>query len=156
MDETRSLDISYFEDNSEKIPESGCWIWSKAISSTGYGNFRHPITKQVKLAHRASWEALNGTIPSGMCILHSCDIRCCVNPSHMRLGSHQDNAYDMVLKDRQAKGKDHGLAKLTDVVVEDIRLRLSQGQSQSSIAKKYDVHQSLVSLIKLGKIWRHV
>lgn len=45
-------------------------------------------------AHRASYMAFKGPISEGLWVLHSCDIRCCVNPYHLRLGTAADNAKD--------------------------------------------------------------
>lgn len=60
-----------------------CWLWIGAISGgTGYGSFMN--RDQIHLgAHRFAYEALVGTIPSGMTIDHLCRVRRCVNPAHL-------------------------------------------------------------------------
>lgn len=82
----------------EVITESGCWIWTGAISDTGYGSING------ENAHRAMYERYKGAIPPGMFVLHSCDVRCCVNPAHLSVGSQQDNMDDAVRKGRVAFG----------------------------------------------------
>jgi predicted transcriptional regulator len=53
-------------------------------------------------------------------------------------------------------GSKHAGAKLTEADIPEIRKLLNLGISQRLIALKYGVSQSLISLIKLGKIWQHV
>jgi len=80
-------------------PESGCWIWFWSAMSTGYGDFR--LNKRHHLAHRASYEVYKGPIPEGMHVLHRCDVKSCVNPDHLFLGTNLDNIQDSVRKGRR-------------------------------------------------------
>ncbi len=68
---------------SELGPESGCWIWRKAIMRTGYGAINH--AGQTKYAHRAAYEAFIGPIPRNHEVRHLCGQRRCVNPGHLHL-----------------------------------------------------------------------
>lgn len=79
-------------------PTSGCWLWTKSVGNSGYGKLR--IGNRDVGAHRASFAAFNGAIPDGACVLHSCDVRACINPQHLFIGSHSDNSKDMVRKGR--------------------------------------------------------
>ena len=82
----------------EKDKETGCWNWSGVLTKNGYGRTTHkdrPIS-----AHRLSYLIFNGEIPAGMCVLHRCDNRRCVNPDHLFLGTHRDNMVDMKSKGR--------------------------------------------------------
>lgn len=45
---------------------------------------------------RVSWALEQGPIPDGKWVLHRCDNRRCVRPSHLFLGSSQDNVDDMM------------------------------------------------------------
>lgn len=86
---------------SVQISESGCLIWMGAMSTNGYGSMR--ICSKGYSTHRLSYYAFNGDIPDGMSVLHSCDIRSCVNPNHLRAGTYQDNQRDRLIRGRHHK-----------------------------------------------------
>lgn len=80
-------------------PNTGCQIWFGTVTkSTGYGELK--IEGKKTTAHRASWIAHNGEIPIGMVVMHKCDIRTCINPDHLALGSRKENSVDMARKRR--------------------------------------------------------
>ena len=84
---------------------SGCWLWTGYIDKTnGYGCIT--IKRKTKKVHRVSWELVNGSIPKGMCICHHCDVRNCINPKHLFLGTHADNRKDCVKKGRHYKAEE--------------------------------------------------
>lgn len=70
---------------------SPCWIWQRAISSSGYGSARAPGCSPTTLAHRHSYEAFVGPIPAGLQIDHLCRCRVCVNPAHLEPVSRAEN-----------------------------------------------------------------
>lgn len=77
---------------------SGCWLWSANGVAKGYGQLS--FRKRKILAHRISYELHKGEIPSGMLVLHKCDVPACVNPSHLFIGTHADNIHDCMSKGR--------------------------------------------------------
>jgi HNH endonuclease len=82
-----------------------CWIWIAAKWPNGYGHFVLPT--HHALAHRVAWELTHGPIPEGMYVLHNCpgqDNKACVNPQHLWLGTHQDNATDAIAKGQILRG----------------------------------------------------
>ena len=74
-----------------------CWEWQAAVNPGGYGVLWNQTNT---LAHRVSWELNNGPIPDGSLVLHHCDNTLCVNPHHLFLGTHADNARDRIEKQR--------------------------------------------------------
>lgn len=61
--------------------ESDCWLWTGAVSSSGYGCWG--VNGKSQSTHRLAYEALVGPIPAGMTIDHLCRVKVCVNPAHM-------------------------------------------------------------------------
>lgn len=72
-----------------------CWEWNKSIGSHGYGQVGWTLAGGVSVgttAHRIAWIATNGLIPEGMTIDHLCRNKKCINPSHLRLLTNEENA----------------------------------------------------------------
>lgn len=57
--------------------DSGCWVWTGSISTTGYGRYKN------YQAHRVTYELWVGPIPEGLQIDHLCRNTRCVNPEHL-------------------------------------------------------------------------
>lgn len=75
-----------------------CWLWIGAIDTTGYGKLN--IDRKAVSVHRLSYTLHIGTIPADLYVLHHCDVRACINPEHLFLGTHLDNIRDMLQKKR--------------------------------------------------------
>jgi len=132
-------------------PATQCWNWTGCISH-GYGVLKlGGRAGAVRRVHRLSWEVHRGSIPSGLCVLHTCDNRACINPDHLWLGTYRDNNQDAWRKGRNARGTRHGHAKLT--LSQVIQIYRSP-QSQSKLAKLFGVNPSTVSRIKHKERWK--
>lgn len=140
-------------ENKVEHSEEGCLLWSGSLYNKRYG--RLWFEGKDRLAHRVAWELNYGPIPKGVYVCHTCDVLNCVEPTHLFLGTPQDNMTDKVGKNRQwrPKGEKHPSARLTE---NDIRTIRADERSKTSIAKEYGVSRSLVSLIKSHKRWAHV
>lgn len=135
-------------------PNTGCWLWLGTLHAEGYGNIKR--NRMVVLAHRYSWVLHNGAIPGDLCVLHRCDTRSCVNPSHLFLGTRTDNQRDMVRKGRSCCGERNGSSKLTPDTVIKVRAVLSRGRSQRAAASDFGVSQATIWQVASGKTWLHV
>jgi len=77
----------------------GCWSWLGATND-GYGVVHYPGKNTTIRAHVLSYTLCKGEVPSGMCVLHSCDNRECCNPDHLFVGTRGDNNRDRAQKKR--------------------------------------------------------
>jgi hypothetical protein len=137
-----------------------CWLWRGHVEANGYGrtSIGAPPNRTAWLAHRLAWVIENGPIPPGRWVLHRCDVRRCVRPSHLFLGTHEENMRDAAAKGRLGKGhrgSANGTAKLTELDVRCIRA-LRGTLSTRDLGKNFGISASQVSLIHRGVAWRHV
>jgi hypothetical protein len=135
----------------------GCWLWTGCVGSHGYGEIWSAETAGRLTTHRVSWELHHGPIPEGMSVLHRCDVRACVNPAHLFLGTDTDNMADKTAKRRHRFGERHHGATLTEADVRAIRDRWQRGGvTQRDLADAFGVDPSQVSRILSGDAWSHV
>lgn len=146
----RASDIERFWAKVRKT--DGCWWWTAAKVHNGYGAFG--IGRAVFRAHRVSWSLAYGRVPRGKQVLHSCDNRACVRPTHLFLGTPKANTGDMLSKDREAFGEANPQHKLTAAQAREIRRRyLAGGVTQQVLAREYKINQASISRIVNLKIW---
>lgn len=136
---------------SHVVVSGGCWIWTAARDSSGYGVVR--VAGRQERAHRLSWMVFRGPIPSGACVCHTCDNPQCVNPDHLWVGTHQDNMDDKVRKGRVPRGGQHYMAArlrastgLNDYATRIKAMRAS-GLRVSEIARRLGIKRTTVSSI---------
>jgi predicted XRE-type DNA-binding protein len=143
----------------DTAPDGGCWEWRRTHNGFGYGTLR--VGGKIVYAHRLAFELGNGQpIPKGMHVCHRCDNPRCINPVHLFLGTRSDNMADCFAKGRSSVkafphlGESNPASKLTIEMVEQIRKRLADGESQQSVADAIGISQSQVSNIKRGRQWK--
>jgi hypothetical protein len=137
---------------------SECWYWRGSRNRLGYGVI--PMMGENK-AHRVSWLLHRGPIPAGMNVLHKCDVRACVNPDHLFLGTQADNVSDMVAKGRNVSiprfGEDNPMSKLTKGCVSQIRAKYADGgTTMNELAREYGVSVMTVQRAIARKTWEIV
>jgi uncharacterized protein (DUF433 family) len=144
-----------FWDKVAKAGEDECWEWNGIRNDREYGLFYD--NGRYRRAHRISYRLSFGPIPEGMTyVCHKCDNPSCVNPSHLFLGTPQDNMDDKIRKGRHHHGSTFSGSILSEVDVESIRRRRKSGESYPSIAKDYPVTTGVVRDAAVGKGWTHV
>ena len=150
---------------------NGCWIWHAGKYATGYGTImvgsKKNGTKGSALAHRVSYELHKGPIKEGMHVLHTCDVRACVNPEHLFIGTNADNIADSMEKNRRKgvkRNRPTGLrykpwskdrykkgCTITQCQINDMRERKKRGETLRSIAKSVGVSCASVHHYTNGK-----
>lgn len=154
----------------ERVVKSGdCWVVKTA---SGEVKDRHAVIQignNCVGAHRLSYQLFCGPIPPGMYVCHTCDVKPCVNPTHLFVGTHRDNVDDMVRKGRQARGDGHGsrlhpervargenqgLSKLDWNSVREIRRLRTAGWTYRELAERFGVDYTNIGHIVTGKTWR--
>lgn len=151
-----SMKRKTFTDVWELVPKGSpneCWEW-QGYKAKGYGLM---MVNQVSYyAHRLVYgltypNTIEFKAPQDkklkQFIMHKCDNPACCNPSHMELGSQEDNNKDAKIKGRSRglKGEKHNLAKLTNDQVDHARFFFGHGWSVNEIADMYSVSRSVMS-----------
>lgn len=147
-------------------PELGpCWVWTGGKFDNGYGRFN--AEGRPYSTHRLSFALTFGGFPT-LCVLHHCDNRECVNPSHLFQGTKADNNFDMVRKGRNRngaathpekalKGEDHPRSKLSVSDISEIRSEYRNGNiGYRALGKRFGMSFSTIGAIVKGKLWKHI
>lgn len=90
-------------------------------------------------------------IAPGEIVRHTCDVRRCVNPEHLIVGTVGENNVDTAQRAQR-----HATLKLWPSDVLNIRKRLDNGERGADLAREYGVGKSTISRIKHNKCWWHV
>lgn len=136
-----------------------CWLWAGNRNNKGYGTMG--LLGRPVLAHRIAFRLASGSIPDGLCVLHSCDTPLCCNPGHLRLGTQADNLADMTAKGRRASlsrpgtANPHRAALNEDVVVVARRL-FRRGWTGKNIATLFQANLHTINNAIHGIKWKHV
>lgn len=138
----------------------GCWLWTGAVHRHGYGAFSASRNGRVHhlRAHRVAFELMNGPFAKDLFVCHRCDNPRCVNPAHLFLGTARDNARDRERKGRGpgplVRGERHGMSKLREEQVIEIRRRTDESPSQ--LASEFKVSTALIYRIRRRLAWNHL
>lgn len=132
-----------FDTYVEQPDGNGCWNWTGRKDDKGYGQFQI-MSKRQERSHRLAFKFENGQIPPGLIVRHKCDNPSCVNPSHLELGTVQDNVMDRNLRQR---GR---YRYIPDSEIRDMRVDYDGGMKKAAIARKYGVSKTTAGRIING------
>ena len=131
-----------------------CWIWGASTLRCGYGRIK--LQRLFFLAHRVSWQLSNEPIEGSLIVCHKCDVRQCVNPSHLFLGTQAENVRDMEFKGRAIHPTGYERShKLSKSQAEEIRTIYAEGKvSFANLAIHFGVSRWQISNIVKFKSFR--
>jgi hypothetical protein len=135
-----------------------------AITKIGYVRYALCIDNSVRhlSAHRLVWQTFVGPIPDNLQMNHKNGVKTDNRLANLEVVTCSENNYHrfgvlgVKASSRPHPGSKNGRAKLTEKDIPKIRKMLAAGITQTAIAKLYRVNQTQISLIALGKGWRHV
>lgn len=153
--------IGRFMSKVRNDPATGCWLWTGRPRHNGYGEFHYQ--GKTRRAHHVAWLLWRGGIPSGLVVRHGCDVRNCVNPDHLKLGTVADNQRDMVVRGRSKKGRPsevpgekNGNTHLTNDDVATMKSLLRSGVSAPKVARQFHISETQAKRIRSGEAWKHI
>ena len=139
-----------------------CWEWKAGGRGTGYGSIK--VDGKAIDSHRMAWFLTYGELPK-LLVCHTCDNRLCCNPSHLFLGTYQDNYDDMVSKGRRpspdevalVRGEEHWNSALTEKDVIEIREKHKSGKyTTTELSNKYKVTTRTIRSVVARETWKNV
>ena len=140
--------------------ETKCHLWLKSKTQGGYA--RIIFEGKQSVGHRLVYHLIHPesfSLDSPRLVLHECDVRACVNPAHLFLGSQRDNIADMFAKKRNPNQKGHynNNAKLNEARVREILEKyIPRRYTIDRLAEEYGVNRATIHRIVTRQDWRHV
>lgn len=133
--------------NEERLT-SPCRVMVKYLENTGYGRVKYRGRPwQAHALVYTLWHADRPPI-----VRHRCDVRACIEPSHLIAGSPKTNMEDKVRRGRCGNTR----RKLTIEQVREIKVRLAAGESHRKIAEGYPCTSQMIDYIAKGRSWAKV
>lgn len=140
--------------------DDDCWNWTAAIDTPGYGAFK--LNGKKIGSHVVAFILTHGEVPAGKEVCHTCvGNRLCCNPRHLYAGSRLENIQDAIRAGTHhfvkvevvPHGQDVPNSMLSNEQVEEIKSRLSAGETCISISRDYPVSKWAIYKIKEKKSW---
>lgn len=132
---------------------NNCLEWQRYKDKDGYGKWR--VNGEKRNVHRLVCALVYGEPVDNQQALHSCDNPPCINPDHLRWGTHRDNNDDKILRLRLA-GERSPSAIYTDAQVRQIKQMIADGVKGHVIYRQFNMSKYTFSNIKNNKNWKHI
>lgn len=129
--------------------ETGCMEWLGAVNKDGYAAVSVGGIFTGQLLHREVLRLSTGMVPQ--VVMHQCDNRLCVNPTHLQAGTAQDNVLDMDTKGRRAVGSRNGNSRFTDAQIATMVKDVKSGVPQRSVCEQFGVSRGYLWKLLAGK-----
>jgi hypothetical protein len=135
-----------------------CKLWTGYVLNSGYGGRRRKIDgRTYHTAHAVAWVTTYGPVPDGMQVLHHCDVKLCIEPTHLWLGTQRDNMQDMVQKGRANRYERSGARNPNaryEALVDAIRNDYVPGTfGARRLSAKYGISRAQARRIAIGLVW---
>lgn len=154
----RRLDEAFWS-KTKRVGECLEWTGNRQTPNR-YGGGYGTILRfgRTVYAHRRAYELSHGPIPAGLEVLHTCDNPPCIEPAHLRVGTHADNMRDAAAKGRTSKaiGQSRPQAKITPDDVRAIRSAPYSRGDSLALATQYGIRPEQVRAILRRESWRDV
>jgi hypothetical protein len=131
--------------------EDACLIWPFSLNRDGYAQI-HIRTNNEKVS-RIICEHFHGQPPTNKHdAAHLCNIRACINGKHLEWKTRKENIADELIFETRNRGEKHGLSKLTQEQVIEIK-KLLRNHTMASIARRFKVDPGTIQAIKKKRSW---
>lgn len=129
------------------VDENGCFICTnRCKNEKGYSLIR--IDGKTKKLHRHIYEQMYGPIAPGLIVRHLCNKPACINPEHLREGTHKENSADAIKAGTNARALNS--QKVLEII------KFLPHLNNSKIAEMYGVDPRAISKIRRGESWGHL
>lgn len=133
-----------------------CWPWTGALKK-GYGYVIKPDGKGGQIftgAYKVIHEDLNGPIPEGVELDHTCNNRVCCNPLHLEEVSHSENMKRLWRRGRgmtvSSSGHTHGRSRFTPAQISYIK---TSGKSGRALARELGCNKTQIYRVRSGETY---
>ena len=145
-----------FFENAMTIVTDDCIEWPYSRENK-YGYGRISVDGKGRMVHVLACERRHGPRPEGKEARHLCGRGWagCFNPAHLEWSTRSENFADKLTHGTHQRGERHGLHKLTEDQVAEIRRTYVGvgGPTQTSIAEQFGISRRQLMRIIDGQKW---
>lgn len=127
--------------NNFYVDSNGCWVHRNKPNEDGYIRLKY-ASSHCYMAHRLSYALYREPIYNNLSVLHSCDNPPCINPSHLFLGTQEDNMKD---SGKKGRGRPRGTPQLSEDELGILKILRERGLTQKQVAEILGVTQGGIS-----------